>query len=82
MSCDVKNRIYGVLCCSCQEEYTGETGDILRHRATVYSRQIRDTSTRMLSVSGHIDDCVRNLRVQFQILPSYNKSNTVFLQEK
>ena len=57
MSYEVRNLIYVIRCGGCQEEYIGETGDTLRHRRTVHRQQIRDASTRMLYVSGHIANC-------------------------
>ncbi|MEW8548313.1 MAG: GIY-YIG nuclease family protein, partial [Candidatus Thiodiazotropha sp.] len=75
MSCEVKNLIYVIRCCGCQEEYIGETGDTLRHRVTVHKQQIRDPSTRMLYVSGHIDNCARNQTTKFKILPLYKMQN-------
>ena len=37
----------------------------LRHR--VHKQQIRDASTKMLCVSGHIDYCARNQFTKFKI---------------
>ncbi|MEW8512949.1 MAG: GIY-YIG nuclease family protein [Candidatus Thiodiazotropha sp.] len=71
MSCEVKNLIYVIRCGGCHEEYIGETGDTLRHRVTVHKQQIRDASTRMLYVSGHIDHCARNKPIKFKIWPLY-----------
>ena len=51
MSCDVNSVMYVMKCRGCGEEYTGETGNLLRQRVTIYSQQIRDPRTRMLKVS-------------------------------
>ena len=75
MSCEVRNLIYVIRCGGCQEEYIGETGDTLRHRLTVHRQQIRDASTRMLYVSGHIANYAKNQSIKFQILPLYKMQN-------
>ena len=75
MSCEVKNLIYIIRCGGCREEYIGETGDTPRHRVTVYKQEIRDASTRMLYVSGHIDYCARNQQTKFKIWPLYKIQN-------
>ena len=38
MSCDVKNIIYVMKCGGCEEEYFGETGNLLRKRVTVHNQ--------------------------------------------
>ena len=75
MSCEDKNLIRFIQCGECQEEYLGETGDTVRHRLTVHRQQIRDASTRMLYVSGHIATCAKNQSIQLQILPLYKMQN-------
>lgn len=64
----VKNLIYVICWVGRQEEYVSETGDTLRHRVTVYKQHIRE-ATRMLYQRGHIDNCTRNQRIKFKILP-------------
>ena len=49
----------------CQEEYIGETGDILRHRMPVHRQQIRNANVRMMYVSGCIAVCSHNMNTQF-----------------
>ena len=71
MSCEVKNLIYVIRCGGCHEEYIGEIGDTLRHRVTVHKQQLRDASTRMLYVSGHIDYLARKEFTKFKIWPLY-----------
>ena len=82
MSCEVKNLIYVTRCNGCHEEYIGETGDTLRHRVTVHKQQIRDVSTRMLYVSGHIDHWTRNKPIKFKIWPLYKMQSDNAAQRK
>ena len=72
MSCDIKkNVVYVRKCRGCGEEYIGETGDFLRKSVTVHNQQILDPKTRMLKVSGHIDNCARRLEPKYHIFPFY-----------
>lgn len=71
MNCASKSLIYVLTCCGCGEHYIGQTGSILRTRMTVHRQQIRDPSTRMLPVSGHIDICAGNIRPNFKVFPLY-----------
>lgn len=71
MTCEVKNVIYVMKCRGCGEEYIGETGNFLRKRVTIHNQQIRDPRTRMLPVSGHIDECASNLNPKYYIFPFY-----------
>ena len=80
MTCEVKNVIYVMKCRGCGEEYIGETGIFLRKRVTVHNQQIRDPHTRMLRVSGHIDECARNIHPKYYIFPffkMYSESSTL-----
>ena len=56
-----------IQCRGCDEIYIGETND-LRKRMTVLRQQIRDKSTRMIPLSGHIDDCSK-VEPKFLVLP-------------
>ena len=67
MTCEVKNVIYVMKCRGCGEEYIGETGNFLRKRVTVHNQQIRDPHTRMLRVSGHIDEYRRTQKVHLYV---------------
>ena len=58
-----------IKCRGCGKEYIGETGSFLRKRVTVHNQQIRDRRTRMLRVSGHIDECASNLNPKHYIFP-------------
>ena len=71
MTCEVKNVIYVMKCRGCGEEYIGETGNFLRKRVTIHNQQIRDPRTRMLRVSGHIDECANHLNPKYYIFPFY-----------
>ena len=84
MSCDVQNVIYVMRCCGCQKEYIGETGEFLRKRMTVHRQQIRDSNTRMLFVSEHIDTCAREKNPAFTVFPMLKllTSNAVLRKEK
>ena len=52
-----------------------QNSDTLRHRVTVHKQKIRDASTRILYVSGHIDYCARNQFTKFKIWPLYKMQN-------
>ena len=71
MNCTSTNLIYVITCAGCGHNYIGETGDVLRNRATVHKQQIRDLHTRILGVSKHIDECAAGLTPQFTIFPFY-----------
>ena len=71
MNCTSTNLVYVITCAGCGQNYIGETGDVLRNRVTVHKQQIRDTHTRMLGVSAHIDEYVAGLTPQFTIFPFY-----------
>ena len=64
--CNVKNLIYVIRCKGCQEEYIGETGDILRHRMPVNRQQIRNANVRMLYENEHIAAFSHNMNTQFK----------------
>ena len=70
MSCDVKNVIYAIKCNGCKDFYIGQTGDKLRTRRTTHAQQIRDPSTRQISVSEHIDNRSRSIP-KFQMFPFF-----------
>lgn len=80
MSCDVKNVVYVIQCRGCNELYIGETND-LRKRMTVHRQQIRDESTRMIPLSGHIDVC-SNSEPKFFVFPFYKANQTNAIQRK
>ena len=71
MNCTSTNLVYVITCAGCGHNYIGETGDVLRNRTAVHKQQIRDTHTRMLGVSKHIDECAEGLTPQFTIFPFY-----------
>ena len=54
----------------CDEEYIGETGDMLSHRMTIYRQHIRHSKVRKLFVSEHIANCAMGLDY-FKIFPLY-----------
>ena len=71
MSCESSNVIYVVTCPSCGEEYIGETGigkTKLRDRVRVYRQHIKDSSTAMLKVEGHLRTCGKG---EFKIFPFF-----------
>ena len=57
MNCNVKNVLYVLICNGCRECYIGQSGDKLRNRRTVHDQQIRDTSTRQIPLSSHLEQC-------------------------
>ena len=71
MTCEIKNVIYVMKCRGYGEEYIGETGNFLRKRVTIHNQQIRNPRTRMLRVSGHIDECASNLNPKHYVFPFY-----------
>ena len=71
MSCASSNLIYVITCQGCQEQYIGQTSLTIRKRMTLHRQQIRDPSTRMIPLSGHIDSCAKNCEPKFLIFPIY-----------
>jgi uncharacterized protein (UPF0305 family) len=68
MNCKTPNVIYAITCTGCKENYIGETGMELRYRVTLHKQHIRDSSTRVLWVSHHIETCGNG---KFIIFPFY-----------
>ena len=60
MDCGVRGFIYVIVCNGCNENYIGESGDSLRHRAAVHRHQILLEHNRKLFVSSHIYHCAKN----------------------
>ena len=67
-TCASENLLYIVTCNGCGENYIGRTGKSLRTRFTVHRQQIRDPSTRLISVSEHLDKCANR---NYNIFPFY-----------
>ena len=67
-SCASGNLLYIVTCKGCGENYIGQTGTSLRTRFTVHRQQIRDPSTRQISLSEHLDTCANR---NYSIFPFY-----------
>ena len=84
MNCGVRDFIYVLTCNACKENYIGESGDTLRHRATVHRNQINQTQYRNLKVSKHIYNCAKNICPMFTICPFYKLQNQdeTFRKEK
>ena len=84
MTCEVKKVIYVMKCRGFGEENIGETGNFLHKRVTIYNQQIRDPRTRMLRVSGHIDECASHLNPKYYIFPFYKMylESTTLLRAK
>ena len=72
MTCNARIVVYVILCRGCNELYIGETNN-LRKRVIVHNQQIRDSSKRMIPLSGHIDKCSK-LKPKYFTFP--------FLKEK
>ena len=59
-SCDSYNLLYIIICPTCGEEYTGETGigkTKLRDRVRVYRQHIRQPEYQKLKVEEHLRTC-------------------------
>ena len=82
MSCASRNLLYVIRCEGCGEDYIGQTGNELRKRMTVHKQQIRDPSTRMIPLSGHISDCAKNKAKQFSLFPFYKFREDANEQER
>ena len=70
-TCKTKNLLYCITCQGCQEQYIGETGDILRNRVRVHRQQIRQKEYRQIKLSEHLDTCARSIDPCFLITPFY-----------
>ena len=70
-TCASGNLIYVITCKGCRENYIGQTGTTLRFRMTVHRQQIRDSSTRKITLSEHIDMCAGSSLPNFNIFPIY-----------
>ena len=61
-SCDSYNLLYIIICPTCDEEYTRETGvgkTKLRDRVRVYQQHIREPKYQKLKVEKHLRMCVK-----------------------
>ena len=68
-SCDSYNLLYIIICPTCGEEYTGETGigkTKLRDRVRVYRQHIRQPEYQKLKVEEHLRTCGKGI---FKIFP-------------
>ena len=68
-SCDSYNLLYIIICPTCGEEYTGETGigkTKLRDRVRVYRQHIRQPEYQKLKVEEHLRTCGKGT---FKIFP-------------
>ena len=83
MSCSSCYVIYVITCKGCKRQYIGETGDILRNRVSVHRQLIKDSGTRQIPLSEHIDNCSTE-EIQFSICPFYklHNSDTILRREK
>ena len=70
-TCKSKNLLYCITCQGCQEQYIGETGDVLRNRVRVHRQQIRQKEYRQIKLSEHLDTCARSTDPCFLITPFY-----------
>ena len=67
--CDSFNLIYVVICDTCKEEYTAETGEEkskLIGRVRVYRQHIRQAQYQHIKVEGHLRVCGNG---EFRIFP-------------
>ena len=70
MNCISKNLIYKLKCAGCPKTYIGQTGDLLRNRATVHRQQITKREYTLLDVSDHIAGC-KDAKQNFYIIPFF-----------
>ena len=84
MNCGVRDFLYVLTCNACKENYIGESGDTLRHRAAVHRNQIIQAQYRKLNVSNHVYNCAKNISPMFTICPFYKLQNQdeTFRKEK
>ena len=83
MNCGVRDFIYVLTCNACKENYIGESGDTLRHRATVHRNQINQTQYRNLKVSKHIYNVQKIFPQCLQFAPSTNcRTRTKHFEKK
>ena len=74
-TCKTKNLLYCITCQGCQEQYIGETGDILRNRVRVHRQKIRQKEYRQIKLSEHLDTCARSIDPCFLITPFYKMND-------
>ena len=70
-SCDSYNRLYIIICPTCDEEYTGETGigkTKLRDRTRVYGQYIRQPEYQKLKIEEHLRTCGKGTFKIFSLL--------------
>ena len=67
ISCDVNNVVYVIRCQGCDEDHVGGTRN-LKQRGTVHNQQIRDTKTRKIPLSEHLDKCSSDT-LKYKIFP-------------
>lgn len=82
MTCASSNVIYVITCRGCNQEYIGQTSLTIRKRMTIHRQQIRDPTTRMIPLSGHIDTCAANLIPNFLVFPLYQFSTETTQQQR
>ena len=84
MDCSVRDFIYVITCNGCKEQYIGESGDTLRHRASVHRNQILHPRYRKLYVSKHISLCAIAKNPMFSICPFFKlyHQDEIFRKEK
>ena len=56
-NCESSNLIYVVICQGCKEEYTGETGCLVKERINIYRQHIRHPQYQQLAVEEHLRTC-------------------------
>ena len=76
MDCSVRDFICVITCNGCKEQCIGESGDTLRHRASVHCNQILHPRYRKLYVSKHISLCAIAKNLIFSICPHSSNSIT------
>ena len=82
MDCNVQNVIYRIKCKGCNEDYIGETGNLLRHRITVHNQQITHEKYRQIPLSKHLDICNKTRSIKYSVMPFYKLSEENILKRR
>ena len=56
-NCESSNLIYVVICQGCKEEYTGETGCLVKDRINIYRQHIRQPQYQQLVAKENLRTC-------------------------
>ena len=80
MSCKSKNVIYVIQCRGWNEQYIGETVNLI-NRITLYNQHIRHAELRKIPVSGHFADC-SDQDPKYVVFPFYQMKTESIMKRK